>query len=286
MPTLAALVPIVSWALLNTTACVLTTIPIRRRLSILPALLIPAAISFKTVQYLDFLPGLAELWGSITLIGFIHFSSLLYIKKWSFRPSKHTQKAPKITETWLNRTWWTRLYKVTSSPRFVRVPYKDVVLPEQSAGSQVKSTAMHQKFSPTRILWLLVKISMLSLLNGLAVTPLLSPITISDFSPARATLLRRLVRSNTDLVTDPVTTREIILRTWVTLSSVWTPIIVLDCIHAGLAVIGIYILRVDIPADWPDLFGSPLEAYTLGRFWSMYVHNTNPSPAVSYDMIN
>ena len=63
--------------------------------------------------------------------------------------------------------------------------------------------------------------------------------------------------------------REVVMRIWFTANSLWTPILLLDAMHTALATFFIRVIHIDIPDDWPDLFGSPLEAYTLGRFWTM-----------------
>lgn len=267
MLTLAVLIPFLSWTFLNAATCILLTIPVRHRLYLLPAILIPATISFRSIQHLSFLPGLSETWGLITLIGLIHFSSLLYIKKWTLRTTRQAGKGSKATDIWLNKRSWTHMYRVALNPRFIRVPYKDVIHVEQHAGSRVKSTAIHRKFSLARILWLLIKIGLQFLLNRWAVTKLLAPISISDFTPAKAILFRRLLRSRS-----PISTNEIVMRIWFTLNTIWTPILLLDSMHAALAILFIHVLRIDIPEDWPDLFGSPLEAFTLSRFWTMYVY--------------
>ena len=264
MTTSTALIPIISWVFLNAATGVLLTVPLRHRLYFLPALLIPAAISFRTIQYLSFLPGLSELWGSITLLGLIHALSLLYIKKWALRTTRPAGKVSNNIDTWLNRRLWTHMYRVATNPRFIRVPYKDVILFKQRNGSQIKSTAIHRKFSVTRVLWLLISIGAHFLLNRFATTRLLRLITISDFIPIKAVLLRRLLRLRTYHLTSPISTREIVMRIWFTMNTIWTPVILLDSIHTALAIFFINVIHVDASDDWPDLFGSPLEAYTLG----------------------
>ena len=267
MLTLAALIPVLSWAFLNAAAGVILTIPVRHRLYALPGILIPVTVSFKTIQHLSFLPGLPELWGMITLISLIHFCSLLYIKKWTLRTARQTGKASKLTDTWLDRRLWTRMYKVASNPRFIRVPYKDAILSAQRTGSHVKSTAIHRNFSVTRVSWLLVKIGMYILFNRLVITSL-GVISISDFTPEKAILLRRLFRPSTYRSTGPVSIREMVMRNWFAMNTIWTLVIGLDSIHTALAILFIHVLHIDTPEDWPDLFGSPVEAFTLGRFWT------------------
>lgn len=272
MSILAALIPVLSWVALNAAGGVLLRIPVRYRRYLFPAIVIPATASFLTMQHLSFPAGLSELWGSITLISLIHFSSLLYIKKWTLRIPRQTIKVSNVTGTWLNKRLWTHTYKAASNPRFIRIPYKHVILSDQSTGSQAKSTAIHGKFSSTRIQWLLVKIGIHLLLNRLAINLLLGPMSISDFAPAKTVLVRRLLRLGVHHSTDPVSMREIVMRLWVTMNGIWGPILMLDSIHTALALLFIYVLRIDIPEDWPDLFGSPSEAFNLGRFWTMYVY--------------
>ena len=120
-----------------------------------------------------------------------------------------------------------------------------------------------------RILRLVFKVSITLFLNHLVVKQLLGRITSNDFTPAKAILLRRLLPS---CLYQPPPMRDMAIRLWITTTTIWAPIVLLDSIHAALAVLFICILRVDEPEDWPDLFGSPLEAFTLGRFWKKYVY--------------
>ena len=161
------------------------------------------------------------------------------------------------------------MYKIATNPRFIRIPYKNIVLLEQ--GKQVTSTAIHRKFSPTRVLWLLFKVCIHLLFNHLATSKVLGLISMSDFIPAKAVLLRRLLMPIIYGATGSIPPREIVVRIWFTVNAVWTPILLLDSIHTMLAMFFIYVVRTDIPAEWPDLFGSLFEAFTLGRFWTRYV---------------
>lgn len=270
MSPFAALIPIFSWIFLNVSTCVLLTVPFRHRLYFLPAVLIPVAISFSTIQRLEFIPGLSELWGTITLIGLIHSTSLLYIKRWTLCITSSAKDLPKRKAAWFSKTLWTQMYKVALSPRFVGIPYKNII-PEQHTGNQLKSTALHGRFSMKRVLWLLFKIALNLFFNKLIVRSF-KVIDINDFAAVKTILLRRLFQSLIRGSASQVSAREIVVRLWFTANSIWTPILLLDCIHTALAILFIYVVRIDIPEDWPDVFGSPSEAYTLSRFWTRYVH--------------
>lgn len=269
MPVLAPLVPVTSWVLLIASTGVLLTTPLQYRPYGFPALLILANLSFRTIHYWSDFPGLPGLWGLIILITFIHCSSLLYLKKWTLRIDEDTGKDASTTANgWLDRELWIGMYRVAANPRFVRIPYKHLILGEQGTGAQVKSTAIHRKFSTARVGWLLVNIGVLFLLHGSAAIGLYGVIGIEDFTPAKASLLRHLLPSAIYRPgTAPPTTRDIVLRIWSTITALWTPVVLLDTLHTAIAIFFIYILRIDIAEDWPDLFGSPLEAYTIGRFW-------------------
>lgn len=117
-------------------------------------------------------------------------------------------------------------------------------------------------------MWLAIKIGMYFLLNHLVITRYLQPINIGDFVQVKAIFLRRLLQPILQELTIRILVRDIVIRVWFTLNAIWTPILLLDCVHTGLAIFFIYVIRTDIPDDWPDLFASPLEAYTIGRFWS------------------
>ncbi|KAK3338685.1 membrane bound O-acyl transferase family-domain-containing protein, partial [Lasiosphaeria hispida] len=56
----------------------------------------------------------------------------------------------------------------------------------------------------------------------------------------------------------------------------------LTAAHDFFSVIFICILRWDEPHEWPPLFGSLSEAYSLRRFWGVFWHSLNRSLADAY----
>jgi hypothetical protein len=266
---MSALVPVLSWIALNAATGVLLTIPVNRRLYALPVILIPAAISFSTIQNLYMVAGLPELWGLLTLGGLIHFTSVLFVRKWTLLKARTSASGPLASVSWLSPREWTRMYKVATNPRLIKIPYEDVI------GAPAQSTSIHKKFSPKRLIWLLITIATHRSLNVLVLSHLLGGIGIDDFAPPKDILLRRFLWSEQNSFAKANFFREAIIRMWFVTSTIWMAIIVLDCLHAGTAVMFIYILRTDTPDEWPDLFGSPLEAFTVTRFWSRYMHTRN-----------
>lgn len=91
------------------------------------------------------------------------------------------------------------------------------------------------------------------------------PLTLDDFAPEREVYLRRLMSGT-------ITRRETLLRSVVAMQWIWLVSITLCGIHDLLAVFFVIIARLDEPEDWPPYYGSPLEAYTIRRFWGKFWH--------------
>jgi hypothetical protein len=84
----------------------------------------------------------------------------------------------------------------------------------------------------------------------------------SDFHPAKTSLLRRIQH---------VTTREIAIRI---LFAIWHPFTSwsrLRVCHDGFAALSVG-MGITGPDEWPYLFGSVKEAYSLRRYWSRFWH--------------
>ncbi|KAK5099414.1 hypothetical protein LTS08_005996 [Lithohypha guttulata] len=227
-----------------------------------------AFVSFQTLHLLDFFPGLAELCGLFTLIGLLHCGSLLYVKKWTIRIDEHNDRRGDRGISWLQPQCWKIAYKVTNNPRLVNLPRKYLVIPEEN--SRARSAATHKNFSIVKAKWLALNTLLYILVLGVLVPIMFVPLQSDDFATSKTTYLRRMFsfeRAGSGL---SITKRETLLRVWFTTNSLWTPLLLLDGTHLILAVTSIYVLRIDTPMDWPELFGHPLEAYTLAKFWTRY----------------
>ncbi|OBT74656.1 hypothetical protein VF21_07014 [Pseudogymnoascus sp. 05NY08] len=53
---------------------------------------------------------------------------------------------------------------------------------------------------------------------------------------------------------------------------IWSSYVVLTLSHDILAIFFVTLLRWDQPSQWPALFGSIAEAYSLRRFWGVFWH--------------
>lgn len=78
-----------------------------------------------------------------------------------------------------------------------------------------------------------------------------------DLAPGKETWFRRL---------SSVTTRELLVRVFITFSSQVDDYFTLLFIHSVISIVGL--LCGDEPEEWPPMFGSLTEAYTLRGYWT------------------
>ena len=92
--------------------------------------------------------------------------------------------------------------------------------------------------------------------------PLLLHLSYADFHPSKQTYLRRI---------HIVTARETALRLWLVFHFVWSSWSIFTATHGLLAFAHIAI-GIDEPKDWPRLYGSVFDAYTMRGFWGKFWH--------------
>ncbi|KAM0801673.1 membrane bound O-acyl transferase family-domain-containing protein [Usnea florida] len=92
--------------------------------------------------------------------------------------------------------------------------------------------------------------------------PLLLHLSYADFHPSKQIYLRRI---------RIVTARETALRSWLVFHFVWSSYSIFTATHDLLAFAHVAI-GIDEPEDWPRLYGSVFEAYTMRRFWGKFWH--------------
>lgn len=268
--TLKSLIPVLAWLVLNINAGLAFTIPLKHRLWTLPAILLPAYISFKTINYLTSPQGLAGVWGYVTLLGLFHFTSLLYIKRWSLHPEKDENGKSLSHPNWLRLRSWKRVYRITSNPRLLNTSKSDV-----DGMKEDLSLTFASNKAPFSI-WTIVKCLVGWLIQYFIISPrfpgAFMPRGLGDIS---STYFRRLLLPSFHQPLQPVTRRETIIRAVLTLNSFWTVVLVLETVNTMFATFWVVVVRVGEPRDWPHLLGNPLEAYTLGRFWSRSVTPTS-----------
>ena len=267
MSAVTALIPVTASVLVTAATSILLTVPLQHRGYCLPTVLLPATLSIGSLHYLSFIPGLADVWGLLALFCLLHSLSLLYLKGWTLRsPAQAPCNSTPSNSMWYKRRLWLQMYRISSNPRFVNVDYGYVKLPNRNA--RARTTSIHKPFTPMKVLHLLMKFAALLVMNYLVMTWSFGTLSMSDFEPEKQILFRRMIRSIPDLFSDPIIWRDFAIRIWVTINTFLVPMLLLDGMHVISAVLFIYIFYLDKKEDWPDLYGNPLEAYTLRRFWT------------------
>jgi hypothetical protein len=69
-----------------------------------------------------------------------------------------------------------------------------------------------------------------------------------------------------------MTHRDLSIRAIMSVQWIWSTYMILTLSHSILALFFVSLLRWDQPAQWPALFGSIAEAYSLRRFWGVFWH--------------
>ena len=88
-------------------------------------------------------------------------------------------------------------------------------------------------------------------------------LTYADFDPSQQSYLRRI---------RTITARETTIRSWLVFNFIWSSWAIFTATHNLLA-FAFVALGIDDPEDWPSLFGSIFEAYSVRRFWGKFWHH-------------
>ncbi|KAM7211786.1 hypothetical protein V8F06_012823 [Rhypophila decipiens] len=97
-------------------------------------------------------------------------------------------------------------------------------------------------------------------------------LTPRDFDTAKQTLLPQL----------PMTRRDLFLRTYMSFAWIWVTYFKLSVAHDILSILFVWILQWDQPSEWPPLFGTIADAYSLRRFWGVFWHRLHTATLDAY----
>ncbi|KAJ5950782.1 uncharacterized protein N7479_009195 [Penicillium vulpinum] len=212
-----------------------------------------AIYSLHTSYYFGPHTGVNGLWALLNCVWVLHAASTLF-----FEQLKLPQGALP----------WTSAYKVWADPQ------RQINWNVFSAKDSFVTSSDRVFFAVRR----LCKTIICCLLHVCVVEPftlLYFGLEAQDFAPSRQVLFRRLLWPDAGPVID---SRELQIRLFVSVSWIWTGYLMLDTCHVLLSIFFVTILRIDNPEEWPPLFGSPLEAYSVRRFWVKFWHRmTVPS---------
>ena len=233
-------------------ACVALNVTQPYRLCFLFPILFLAFLGFVTINHIDaIVPGLGQLWGHVILIHAVHNTAVLYLEKLALSPDGVHQK-------------WNlhAAYKICLNPQLLNTPW------EVPCARKEKTNPSRTAFIRNRLCQLVI----FYLINNtvvFAIFPLaFIPLSHEAFSAPQRVYFRRLLFSTSS----PVTASETMLRAVFAFRWIWNNVIALHFAQTAVALLFAVILRWDEPQEWPALFGSPLEAYSLRRFWSYFWH--------------
>ena len=258
-----ALVSVTSSLLSAFLACVALNVSQSYRFYFLLPILLSTFLGFITISQLDAIaPGLGQLWGHINLVHIIHNTAVLYAEKWILRLNG-------VHQHWNLRA----AYKICLNPQLLNTPW------EVPHSRKVKMNPSCAVFIRKRLCQLLV----FYLVNKYVVLSVFSrafaPLSIEDFSPTQRVYFRRLFFGSSQ-----VTASETMLRAFFAVHWIWINFIALHFTQTAVAILFSFILCWDEPWEWPPLFGSPLEAYSLRRFWSHFWHRIVYRPYTTYGL--
>ena len=91
---------------------------------------------------------------------------------------------------------------------------------------------------------------------------MLLQLTYADFDPSKQSYLRRI---------QSITVRETTIRSWLVFNFIWSSWAIFTASHDLLAFVFVA-LGIDEPEDWPSLYGSISEAYSIRSFWGRFWH--------------
>lgn len=219
-------------------------------------------LSFTTAHNFSAIhPGLVGLWAQCLVLNAVHITSLIFIEKVP-PPSRGSEARPGL--------WCASLrtsYHFWSNPR---------LLPRAETQDNAKS---RRQSASVFIFLRFVKLFLYYVLQTRVVPrlskELIGVIRLSDLTARRHSLLRLAHLSK-------LSSREVTLRGYMSVSWVWESIVVLDGANAALGLVAV-ITGFDSPEDWPPLFGN-LSHISGGmrRFWSHFWHPLAVRPYRNY----
>jgi hypothetical protein len=247
-------------------------LPYCHRLLIVPALIGAAILSLLHSWRLAWLNGADNLWALLMCGWILHSISTLCIE------NKRPQDVCPAPQPRLSPIYAS--YKLYNDPRGVGEPKVPVY--------QFRDTSTEPPAS-SRTAFCIRRIAKTGLLLGIQVWmvgPCIAAsfdFTASDFEPKHEGLIRRVLfeGSWSQPSASSVTSREIRIRAFMAVNWIWIAYLMLEMCHCMFAVLSVGILRLDAAETWPPLFGSPLEAWTVRRFWARFWHRLSVRSSVT-----
>jgi hypothetical protein len=212
----------------------------------LPPFLLFAILSLTSSKTWLWIPGLTSLWTQAMVLNIPHIICLLYIRRW---PAPELKGFGNI----LKATW-----RLWGNPQLIGL--------NRAADPEISQSL------PVFLLVRLAKLPIYYFLNTTLlpalVTHIFGSLNPEDFAPPSQILLRRM---------HSVSTRELLIRAYVSIYWIWQSIVYLDGSNAILSIFFVG-TGIDRPCDWPPLFGNPMRITSLRTFWNQFWHRIAVGP--------
>ncbi|MCJ1344594.1 hypothetical protein MMC31_002797 [Peltigera leucophlebia] len=273
MASLSSLIPLSCFSISTFSALVALNAPQPCRPALLGIVIAFAILAFRSITYLTDAADRASILGLFILIWLSHITTTLCVEE-------HT--LPRQGRSWD----WQAAYKMVWNGRWLRTGEQGLNLgkdapPDGTSFRENKRPMDLQrwtfpsekdaKFSRRRS-FLLKRLCSVVTIYGLNrlywklfLEPhptVFQPLDFSDFLPSKESYFRRI---------HTVTLRETIIRFGAVFHFVWSAWAVFTGAHDILAFLFVGI-GLDEPDDWPPLYGSPGQMYTIRRFWGKFWH--------------
>jgi hypothetical protein len=255
-----ALIPILGFSFSTATFLFAIQLPLKSRLYAWPFLTSSALLSLYTSSYLPQIQGIPALWGLFQCIWMHDATSLFFFEQFKLPSGTRKERWIYAYKIWCDpqrRIDWSNL------PQCIR---KGSTLPLHRVGFVLRRVAK------LVFCWALQ-------LYVVGSIPMYFHLTSMDLAPSREGYIRRLLIPQFG---PPITLRESKIRLFMSYYWIWMSYLMLDTCHIILSIFFVAVVRIDEPEEWRPLFGSPLQAYTIGRFWTRFWHRlTAPSCVAS-----
>ncbi|GAQ38566.1 hypothetical protein Ao3042_03022 [Aspergillus niger] len=257
MMPLMSLIPPAFFAFSSASFWIAIHLPYRGRLYVSPLLFGSAILSLHTSPYLTWLTGMNVLWALFTCIWIQHAAAVIYFNQ---------LRVPRTSSSWL------ATYKIWNNPQRRMSPG---LPPQNKRAITFPGRASFTFYRITRIIlcWAL---------QFIIIRPLILlhfNYTAQDFAPSRKVFFRQLLPLPNNH--PPITFREVEIRLFLSIYWIWIAYIMLNLCNTLLSILFTVIIRLDDSNEWQPLFGSPLEAYSISRFWTKFWHRLTVSSCAS-----
>ena len=233
---------------------------------VLLAILIAFGIlSFRRITDLTTAPDQASVLGLFMLIWLSHMTCVLCVEKYVLPTTPNSFGWGTAWKMLFNARWLgteKQAPKVRSRSEFLTQQRDRSMVYDNSDQGKLLRAPKCRAFLLNRLFSFLTIYGLYWLYNHLLASSQPPLFNLVDFSPSKQTYFRRL---------HTVTLRETIIRGSLVFHFVWTAWAIFTGLHDILAFAFVG-LGLDNPEDWPPLYGSVIQTYSMRRFWSQFWH--------------